>query len=305
VTRLTVAAALLLVPGWAHAQTTAAPAPSPSKARPSPSPSASPSPGVRPPASPAARPSPAPTPGPPEFLWLLDGDRVTGTITSETARVVRLKTPYGALVIPKNRIARLVRANGKEEVLHAVAVAAAPSPAPSPVAPRARLVLAVTGNTFFMAWDRKDAPADPTLRLELRLDEDPLAMWMDSRLDPEEVPGAVVNAFSFAPADVAAAAAPEVQISPAEVQPGRVVLRLELPPAAETRTLRIAYQVNQGTAQSPAWRDVASTSAPVPLRADATTLVQVRQDRGRMEFAGFPRRKMRNVETFRLDLAVE
>jgi hypothetical protein len=238
-----------------------------------------------------------------EVVWLRNGDRVTGTITSETARVVRLKTPYGPLVIPKSRIERLVRADGKEEVLHAAQVA--PSPSPSPVAARARLVLAVTGHTFFMAWDRRDPPADPTLRLELRLDEDPLALWTDARLDPEEVPGAVVNSFSFAPADVAASAAPDVQLSPAEVQPGRVVLRLEVPVATAERRLRVAYQVNQGTVQAPAWHDVAVASLPVGLRAEAPTVVQLRQDRGRMEFAGFPRRKMRNVETFHIELGLE
>jgi hypothetical protein len=238
-----------------------------------------------------------------EVVWLRNGDRLTGTITSETARVVRLKTPYGPLVIPKSKIEKLVRADGKEEVLHAAE--AVPSPSPSPMAPRARLVLAVTGKTFWMAWDRRDAPPDPTLRLEVRLDEDPLAIWTDAHLDPEEVPGAVVNAFSFAPADVAASPAPDVQISPAEVQPGRVVLRLEVPLATAARTLRVAYQTNQGTAQAPAWHDVAAASVPVGLHADAPTVVALRQDRGRMEFAGFPRRKMRNVETFHIDLAPE
>jgi len=268
------------------------------RAEPPPSPSTSPSPR-------STRPSPA-TVAPktrPEIVWLLGGDRVTGTILSETARVVRLKTPYGPLVIPKSKIERLVRADGKEEVLHAAE--AVPSPSPSPLAPRARLVLAVTGHTFFMAWDRRDAPPDPTLRLEVRLDEDPLATWTDAHLDPEEVPGALVNAFSFAPADVAATVAAGAQLSPAEVQPGRVVLRLEVPVAAADRKLRVAYQMNQGTAQAPAWHDVAIASAPVALRADASTVVQVRQDRGRMEFAGFPRRKMRNVDTFHIDLALE
>ena len=283
VRRLAAAVVLLLTHALASTQTPPSPSPSP--------PSTPPSPTA---AAPAAR---------PEFVWLRNGDRLTGTITSETARVVRLKTPYGPLVIPKSKIEKVVRADGKVEVLHAAE--AVPSPSPSPVALRARLVLAVTGKTFWMAWDRRDAPPDPTLRLEVRLDEDPLATWTDARLDPEEMPGAVVNAFSFAPADVAATVAAGVQLSPAEVQPGRVVLRLEVPASMADRTLRVAYQVNQGTAQAPAWHDVAIASAPVALRADASTVVQLRQDRGRMEFAGFPRRKMRNVETFHIDLAPE
>ena len=31
-------------------------------------------------------------------------------------------------------------------------------------------------------------------------------------------------------------------------------------------------------------------------------LIELRQDRGRMEYAGFPRRRMRQVETFRVTL---
>jgi RNase P/RNase MRP subunit p29 len=233
-------------------------------------------------------------------VWLRDGDRITGRILSETARTVRLQTPFGRLAIPKSRIERLVRADGREEVLHPPEVAPSPSPTPAPVG---RLVLAISGKTFWQAWDRKDAPADPSLRLEVRLDEEPVAAWADARLDPEEMPGAVVNAFSFAPADVTATAAPHVELVPPEVRPGRVVLHLGLPGALDTtRRLRLAYQVDEGTVASPAWRDVAGAARSVGFRADTPTVVEVLQDRGRMEFSGFPRHRMRNVETFRIEL---
>lgn len=239
-----------------------------------------------------------------EIVWLRNGDRLTGTILAETARSVRLKMAFATVLVPKSRIERLVRADGKEEVLHAPVTAPSPSPVPSP--PTARLVLAVTGASFWQAWDRRDAPPDPTLRLEVRMDEDPVASWTDSRLDPEDLPGAVVNTFAFSSGDEAGRPAPGVVLGAPEVQPGRVLLRIELPGATgETRRLRVAYQTNEATAASPAWRDVATGTTDVRLRPEGPVFVQLRQDRGRMEFAGFARKRMRGVETFRVDLVAE
>jgi hypothetical protein len=240
-----------------------------------------------------------------EVIWLRNGDRLTGTIVSETARAVRLKMPFATLLIPRSRIERLVRADGKQEVLHPPAgTEAAASPAPPPV-PATRLSLVVTGASFWQAWDRREAPPDPTLRLEVRIDEEPVASWTDARLDPEDLPGAIVNTFAFASGDEAGVTTPGVLLAAPEVQPGRVLLRMELPGVGEDRRLRVAYQTNQATTASPAWRDAASATIGVNLRPDAPAIVQVRQERGRMEFAGFPRKKMRGVETFRIELSTE
>lgn len=240
-----------------------------------------------------------------EVVWLRNGDRLTGTIVSETARTVLLKMPFATVLIPKSRIERLVRASGKEEVLNAPVVVALPSPAP-PSVPAAHLSLVVTGASFWQAWDRRDAPPDPTLRLEVRIDEEPIASWTDARLDPEDLPGAVVNTFAFASGDEAGVSAPGVVLRAPEVQPGRVLLRIAMRGAAgENRRLRISYQTNQATAESPAWRDVANATSTVTLRAGSPTIVQLKQERGSMEFAGFPRRKMRAVETFRIELTAD
>ena len=237
-----------------------------------------------------------------EVVWLRDGDRVTGRIVSETRRSLRLQTPYGRLLIPKSRIERLVRADGREEVLNP------PSPAPSPPAgePVARLLLVVTGASFWQAWDRRDAPADPTLRLEVRLDEEPVAAWTDARLDPDDLPGAVVNTFAFDAGDAVGVAAADATPGTPEVQPGRVRLRIDTTRrvGAESR-LGVAYQANEGTQEAPLWRDLAVAAEAVTLREEAPAVVQVRQDRGRMEYAGFPRKRMRNVESFRIDLVPE
>jgi hypothetical protein len=238
-----------------------------------------------------------------EVVWLRNGDRLTGTILSETTRSVRLKMPFATILIPKSRIERLLRADGKEEVLGAgPRVAAAASPTPPPV-PTAHLVLVVTGASFWQAWDRKDAPADPTLRLQVRIDEEPVATWLDAGLDPEDLPGAVVNTFAFTSGEEAGMAAPGVLLSPPEVQPGRVVLRVGVPGAVGPgRHLRVSYQVNEASADMPAWRDVVTAAAAATLRSDGPTVVQLHQDRGRMEYT---RKRMRDVETFRIEIATE
>ena len=64
--------------------------------------------------------------------------------------------------------------------------------------------------------------------------------------------------------------------------------------------LLVSYQVNGGTASEPAWKDVSTSERTVELSAAAPTFLQVRQERGKMEFSGFPRKKMRLVDTFRL-----
>jgi hypothetical protein len=238
-----------------------------------------------------------------EVIWLRNGDRLTGTIVSETARTVRLKMAFATLLIPKSRIERLLRADGKEEVLVPASAAVAKAPPVPPPVPTAHLVLVVTGASFWQAWDRHGAPADPTLRLQVRIDEDPVATWVDAGLDPEDLPGAIVNTFAFTSGDEAGMAAPGVMLSPPEVQPGRVVLRMGVPGAVGPgRHLRVSYQVNEASAGAPAWRDVATATASTAMKPDGPTVLQLRQDRGRMEFT---RKRMRDVETFHIEIAPE
>ena len=267
------------------------------------SPAPSPPPSASPTASPAPKPTPVPTPGPPVVVWLLNGDRLTGTIASESKTSLRVKLPFASILIPKNSIERLSR-DGKEEILHEsreqVTVVA---PAPRvPAVPTAHLVLVLTGASFWQAWDRKDAPVDPTLRLHIRIDEAEVAAWADGTLDPRDLPGAVVNTFAFT-GDEAGLAAPHVLLSPPEVQPGRVVLRVDVPRVVgENRRLSVTYQVNEGSVENPAWRDVVMATATLTLRGDGPTPIQLRQTRGQMEFA---RKHMREVESFRIEISTE
>ena len=238
-----------------------------------------------------------------DVLQLRDGDRISGRIVGETSRSIRIETPYGRLVIPRRAIERIQRQGKTEEVVNPPP----PDAPPAAVPPRGvRLVLVVLGKTFWQAWDPHEPPADPTLRFEVRVDEEPVVFYLDATPDPDEIPNALVNAFSFAVADVAMKAAPGVEVSPPEVRAGRIVLKLDLPAArAGDRKVRLAYQANTGTAAEPAWRDLNEASITVALSATTPSFVQLKQDPGRMEFSGFPRRRMKRVETFNLDPIVE
>jgi len=240
----------------------------------------------------------------PDVYVLRGGDRITAEPLLEGKRSFKVKTPYGVLTIPRSKVERVIRADGTEQVVNPEV--ASPKPvetvATLPPARRARLILIITGKTFWQAWDPKTRPApDPTLRLAVSLDEEVVATYTDAKIDPE-IKGAVANSFSFAPEDVAAAAGERVLLSPPEVRPGRIALKIDVPTAAAPGRLRIAYQVNEGSATEPAWRDLATGSTDVDLRADVPTFVKVEQDVGRMEFSGFPRRRMKFVETFHLEL---
>ena len=243
-----------------------------------------------------------------DVFVLLTGDRISGKPVLNGKRAITVQTPFGRLVIPRSRIERIIRADGTEETVNQrliAAPAATPAPTASRPVPRPRLVLVIQGQTFFQAWDGKTAAkVDPSLRLELRLDEEPIASWVDAKTDPE-IKGVLLNTFSFAPEDVAAFAGRGVELAPPEVQPGRAVLKIGLAPQTARRKLRLAYQVNDADAEHPAWRDRAEATTEVDLRPESPTIVQVRQNRGKMEFSGFLRRRMKNVETFQIDLHPE
>jgi hypothetical protein len=238
-----------------------------------------------------------------DVLVMRNGDRISGHIVGETSKSIRIETPYGRLVIPRGTIEKIQRQGKPEEVLSPPAPDAPPAARPTR---GVRLVLVVLGKTFWQAWDPKEPPADPTLRFEVRVDEDPVVFYLDATTDPDEIPKALVNAFSFAAGDVAVKAAPGVEVAPPEVRAGRIVLKLDLPLArAGQRKVGIAYQANTGDAKDPVWRDLTEGSLTLALSAATPSFVQVRQDPGRMEFSGFPRKRMKRVETFRLDPIVE
>ena len=234
-----------------------------------------------------------------DTYYMTDGDRVTGKTATQAAGFYKVDTPYGRVSIPKGRVARIVHDDGREELLNGPVMPTGPRPpAPGPV----HLVVVVTGASFWQAWNQKDGvPADPSLRLELTLDEGAIASYVDGKTDPD-IPGATVNAFSFVAGDVRVTPGEHVRAEGPDVRPGRITLRLDLPlEAAGERTFRLAYQVNDGTAASPAWRDLVGTDIHLSLKPDASNVVEIHQDRGGMEYSGLFHKKMKNVDSFRIE----
>jgi hypothetical protein len=247
-----------------------------------------------------------------DVVSLVNGDRVTGKVVGSITRRVRVQTPYGVLVIPADKVERIRRDDGSVEVLN-VTPAPAPAPTPTPPPPPPILVLVPSGDTFWQAWDPKAAPADPSLRLEVRLDEGEIASYTDVNLDPEDLPKAVVNSFVFARERLFVRAAPGVAAAPPELAGGagaaadgpraEVVLRITLPAElAGRRRVRLAYQVNDASSAAPQWRDIVVAVGDLQTAAGTTSRLRLRQDRGTMEYA---KRRMRNVETFRATLETE
>ncbi len=241
-----------------------------------------------------------------DVVVLVNGDQITGHVVGSVAKRVRLQTPYGVLVIPAEKVELIKRNDGSEELLRAAPL---PSPTPTPAPASATLLLVVTGASFWHAWDPKSAPEDPSLRLELRLDERMLATYTDVNLDPEDLPKAVVNSFVFSPERLFVSGGEGVAASTPSLAASEIRLEIRVPAAlAGERRLRLAYQLNDAGSAAPRWRDVVVGGAPVRLVAGHGVRVRVLQDRGAMEYTRKGLRgqgQMRGVETFRATLEVE
>lgn len=232
-----------------------------------------------------------------DLIVLEGGDRITGQVVAKGTKRVRVQTPYGLLVIPREKVERIRKDDGTEEVLNAPAPAPTPPPRPKPPV---RLALVVTGASFWQAWDPKAAPADPSLRLLVQLDGHTVGAYRDPILDPGDLPKAAVNTFAFLPDSVARESAPGVKLLPPQMKPGRIELLLELPPAeAATHTLVVSYQANDGPFDTPKWFDLAEAALDVSLSSEAPATVRLTQGRGAMEFV---KKRMQGVETFVLRL---
>lgn len=226
-----------------------------------------------------------------DMIVFVNGDRLSGKIVATGTKRIRLRTPFGRLEVPRGEIERLVWEDGREEILTAPAE-------PPPPKTTADLVLLVTGSTFWQAWDPKAPPADPSLRLVARLDGGEVVAWADVNLDPEDLPGAVVNSFVFHPERLFVRPAEGVKALAPEIGSGGIRLALELPPdLVGDRWLSVAYQVNDTSSSYPAWRDIAEGGARVHLSPEVPVHVRLEQDRGLMEYAD---RGMQNVDTFRV-----
>jgi hypothetical protein len=246
-----------------------------------------------------------------DVFVLTNGDRVTGKRLRTTKRTFFVQTEFGQLNIPRARVERIVKDDGTEDVINSAAETPATFAPTTPAAPTkgmplARLVLIVVGKSFWLAWDPKNNPnIDPSLRMEVRLDGEVVASYVDLKQDPKDLPGTTVNTFSFLEGEFEMEAGAGVRLAPPEVRPGRASLKLDVPHASDrvtSRKLKVTYQFNTGSADEPEWKDLISAEAPFDLTRKSPNFVLLRQDPGKMEFSGFNKKRMRNIETFRLEL---
>jgi hypothetical protein len=228
---------------------------------------------------------------------LLNGDRISGQLLGESRRGFRIETPYGRVLVPRKDVERWMQADGRETI-----VTPRPQPPPLPTPPpMVRLDIAVTGASFWYAWDNAES-IDTSLRFSARLDAQPLLAMVDTALNLDDLPGALVNTFNFDPLSIESLAPRDIRLLPPDIETGRVVLQLMLPPGyTGNHELHLAYQINTGTIDDRTWLTVASASVPVYLQTATPTHVQLEQSRGAMEFSGFLKRHMKRVDTFILN----
>jgi hypothetical protein len=239
------------------------------------------------------------TAGVADVYVMTDGDRITGKTLSQAAGFYKVDTPYGRIAVPRGRVAKVIHDDGREEIVNGVA-SVRPSQPAATTSGGVHLVVVVTGASFWQAW-REGEIADPSLRLQISLDEEPIARYVDNKLDPE-IPGATVNSFSFASGDTTFSPGPGVHMEPPETRPGRIALKIDLPAEkAGERRFRLAYQANDGSVSVPAWRDLVDSLIHVTLKTETPSIVEIRQNQGKMEFSGFGKKKMKGVETFLIE----
>jgi hypothetical protein len=231
-----------------------------------------------------------------DTVHLVGGDRITGKVTASGKKAKRVTTAYGRLLIPTDKIDKVVYDDGREESF-------LPPPAPLLVPEHLRVQFAMTGDSFWQAWEPKSAPADPTLRLLILLDGEPVAAYVDAQLD-SDIAKAVVNTFAFDPGQTVRTTWAEARALPPEAKPGLVRFDLELPLRhAGTHRIGLVYQSNAGNKERPDWRDLMKSELEaVELAQGVPAAVRIEQSRGEMSFSGMLKKQMKKMETFRVQM---
>jgi hypothetical protein len=245
-----------------------------------------------------------------EVVHLNNGDTIHGTLVAANNTQVTLKTPYGELVIPKKDIARIDYDESKAPPAPAPGKggpAEAPTEAAAPrnTSGRAAITLEIRGRSFWYAFD---APAglsvDPSLRLRMYVGGDRACTFVDEK--PDTVDGTILyNSFTFSPTDSRVLESLEgYECKVEKAQNGAVVLRLALPPKASSgiQSLRMVYEVNEGDQSTPRWIDAVARSLAIEVGPGKEATAVLEQNADALEFTGFFKKKMKNVELFQVSL---
>ena len=241
-----------------------------------------------------------------EIIYLENGDVLHGELVAANNKAVTLKTPYGKLVIPKKDIQRIDYQDGAAPVEEATA-----SPK-NDVRPRRRLSgdraaisLNIRGRSFWYAFESSDDnAADTRIRMRLYVGSARACTFEDEK--PDTVDGKTLyNSFTFSPADSLLVETLEgFQCSVDKAEDGDVRLRVDLPPESsrDRQLIRMIYEVNEGERAYPRWTDVVSRSFSVEVEPGRETAVILEQDASALEYTGFFKKRMKNLELFQLSV---
>lgn len=250
-----------------------------------------------------------------EIVFLKNGDVLHGSLVGVDARRVTLKTPYGKLTIPKEDILRIDYEGGEKPEDKAVerSTPEEPKTAKSGRKPdllpdkgsRPVVSLDIRGRSFWYAFESPpDNPVDLSIRLQLYLGEIEAAVLLDSKPDTVDN-NSFYNSFTFSPTDSQITRTSEgFDCRVQEAEDGRVVLRLALPETHRSgqHLVRMIYQINEGSRSLPRWVDVTSRSFSIQVEASKESYVVVEQNAAGLEYSGFFRRAMKNVESFQVSV---
>ncbi len=251
---------------------------------------------------------------PAEVVYLNNGDVLHGELVAANNTVITLETPYGKLVIPKKDIQRIdyegasvpSAATGTEapEVLRSSAAPVIPNKPNGPIAhDRGVISLHLSGRSFWYAFESgSDNAADTRIRVRIYIGNARACTFEDEMPDTVDG-GTLYNSFTFSPTDALLIETLDgYQCSVLEAEEGDVSLRLDLPDStsSDRQIVRMLYEVNDGDRSFERWEAVVSRSFSVEVGAGREAVVMVQQDASAMEYAGFFKKSMRNLELFQL-----
>lgn len=247
-----------------------------------------------------------------EIVYLTNGDVVHGTLVAANNNEVTLKTPFGQLVIPKKEIARIdyQSPESKDEpgVAKQTGAATPTPPAPAPPPPRsarASISLEIGGRSFWYAFESTaDSPADTGIRFRLYVGDARACTFVDQKPDTVDGP-TLYNSFTFSTTDAQLLETLEgYECSIEKATDGVVRLKVGLPPEVSNgrQVLRMLYEVNEGDRSLPRWTDVVSRSFSIDVAPGREAFAVLEQNADALEYTGFFKKRMKNLELFRLDV---
>jgi hypothetical protein len=242
-----------------------------------------------------------------EVVYLNNGDIIHGELVAANNTELTLKTAYGELVIPKDDIARIDYGDGETPRPESSGENVRSGRRPPSDVPedRAEVALNITGRSFWYAFDSpEDNPADTSIRLRLYVGSARACTFIDEK--PDTVDGTTLyNSFTFSPTDSRLVETLEgFECAVHKAEDGEVGLTVQLPPEASSgrQLVRMLYEVNQGNRSFPQWVDVISRSFSIEVEPGRQTDVIIEQNSSALEYSGFFKKTMKNLEQFQLNV---